>query len=146
MAVVTGIRTRILVRAIPALALLALANCIFAIYIGLEAYEEDGAVWFDDPNRSWFTGYCLRYVTVTELGDGDQASRIIWNASAATSQCLADFPFRYGVLETRHDAERFTPPEELQLGKRYEIEVELSNGAGSGNFTIAKDGTILNEW
>lgn len=142
---VTGIRKRILARTAPALAPLALTGCIFAIYIDLDAYEEDGAILFDDPGRSWFTGYCLRYVTVTELGEGDRASRIIWNASAATSECLANFPFRYGDLEARHKPEHFIPPEELRPGKRYEVEIELSNGAGSGTFEIAEDGKISNE-
>jgi hypothetical protein len=134
------------------LALLAasLGGCgISSLYIDLDANYEDSEMWFEDPQQGWLTSHCVRNVTVTRIGmdDGrDESDPKMWQASGLGAECLTGVPFRYGAMETPPDPDRrYTPAKPLEAGASYEIEVELSNGAGSGRFTIAEDGSISND-
>lgn len=129
---------------------LVLAGCGFSsLYIDLDANTEDDEIWFEDPSQSWFTNHCVRNVTVTryDLGeDAEESERIYWRASGQGTECVVTVPFRYGELERTPDRNRrYTPARPLDPGASYEIEVELSNGAGSGGFTVNQDGTITND-
>lgn len=129
---------------------LALGGCVISsLFIDLDAYYEDGEIWFEDSNQSWLLSHCVRVVEVTRtgLGEGADASeRIMWEATGRGTDCVVGVPFRYGELEGAPDPERrYTEAKPLELGASYEIFVELTNGAGSGQFTLNADGTIAND-
>lgn len=134
----------------PPIALaLVLAGCnISSLYIDLDAHYEDGELWFEDPNQSWFMSHCVRVVEVTRVELHETLStedRTVWEATGQGSECLTGVPFRYGDLQgTPNPDRRYTAAKPLAPGETYEIFVELSNGAGSGEFTLDQDGAVTN--
>ena len=128
----------------------SLAGCgISSLFIDLDAKNEDGAIWFEDPRQGWLTSHCVRNVTVTKLRLHevlDESDPVVWEASGVGVECLTGIPFQYGIMETPPDRNRrYTEARPLEPGAKYEIFVELSNGAGSGTFTLNEDGTIAND-
>ncbi len=123
--------------------LLTLAGCT-SIYIDLDGYYEGGELWFDDPNRSWFNRHCVRAVSVTWLDEKADRQEAMWEADSSGHDCITTAPFRYGRTELPPDRAGFVPPRPLVPGVRYEIFVELDNGAGSGFFSITDDGQVIN--
>ncbi len=121
-------------------ACVALASCS-APYIGVEAYrEDDGAIWFRNANPSLFVTDCIAAIEVTEGSTGE----LVWDASAAGSDCLAKLPFRYGVVETELDPDRLVPAQPLEAGRDYSVFVSITGGAGGGSFRIEPDGKVTN--
>ena len=131
------------------LALLLTGCGISSLYIDLDAYSEDGKIWFEDPKQGWLTSHCVRNVTVTKLPLHevlDESDPVVWEASGVGVECLTGTPFQYGTMETPPDRNRrYTVAKPLEPGASYEIFVELSNGAGSGTFSLNADGTITND-
>lgn len=127
----------------------SLGGCgISSLFIDLDTKNEDGAIWFEDPRQGWLTSHCVRHVTVTELRLHeilDESDPVVWEANGVGAQCLTSIPFQYGFIENPPDRNRsYIEAKPLEPGTSYEIFVELSNGAGSGTFSLNADGTITN--
>lgn len=118
--------------------------------IDLEAYEEDGEVFFRDPDAFWFTKHCVRHIEVSayrKTSDTSWEQRgVVWSAGSRSGGCMTGLPFRYGEKFSDSDPEDFTPPVPLEPETSYEIFIERRGTAGQGSFMIEADGTIVNQW
>ncbi len=116
-----------------------LAGCS-APYIAVEAYQDDGEIWFRNANPGLFVTDCVDAIEVTD----DATGKLVWDASAEGAACLAHLPFRYGSSEAELDVDRLVTAQPLQPGREYSVFVYITGGAGDGSFRIEPDGTVTN--
>ncbi|MEL7444470.1 MAG: hypothetical protein AAGK02_01500 [Pseudomonadota bacterium] len=119
--------------AIPLAIAAALAGC--STFITVTAYAKDGDIWFENPNDGLFTADCVTSVEITErVGQNS----ILSVSRPSDQKCLATLPFKLGEIQPTQG------PTQLVAGRRYDIFIEISGGAGDGEFRIEEDGSITN--
>ena len=117
--------------------------------IELEAYEENGEIYFHDPDASWFTTYCVRHIEVSAWRrTSDTTAKLekaVWEDGTRSAECLTDLPFHYGQAFNNSEPADLEPAQPLEPGMQYEIFIEHEGGAGQGSFMIEEDGSIVNQ-